>query len=219
MAAVALALSLGATVDTAAVVKPRYVTPVGPDTVSLCTAAATPLSIASDTCKVLVTAQEQHFGVKHFGEFAKAAKKHVAAWLDKQGVLTKCRSIGTPFLRGEDGTRSVNVVAILKGDAETPVLTASGIDGIFTYPVFEGEWDNGTKSGSGAYFWTNGDRYEGQFVDGIYHGEGTFTYASGRTVTGDWDSGKPWDAVARDASGKVTHGFSEGVPQCRKADG
>ena len=84
---------------------------------------------------------------------------------------------------------------------------------------YEGEWDNGTKSGSGAYFWTNGDRYEGQFVDGIYHGEGTFTYASGRTVTGEWDSGKPWDAVARDASGKVTHGFSEGVPQCRKADG
>ena len=84
---------------------------------------------------------------------------------------------------------------------------------------YEGEWNNGTKSGLGAYFWTNGDRYEGQFVDGIYHGEGTFTYASGRTVTGEWDSGKPWDAVARDASGKVTHGFSEGVPQCRKADG
>ena len=84
---------------------------------------------------------------------------------------------------------------------------------------YEGEWDKGTKSGSGAYFWTNGDRYEGQFVDGIYHGEGTFTYASGRTVTGEWDRGKPWDAVARDASGMVTHGFGEGVPQCRKADG
>ena len=84
---------------------------------------------------------------------------------------------------------------------------------------YEGEWDKGTKSGSGAYFWTNGDRYEGQFVDGIYHGEGTFTYASGRTVTGEWDRGKPWDAVARDASGMVPHGFSEGVPQCRKADG
>ncbi len=84
---------------------------------------------------------------------------------------------------------------------------------------YEGQWDNGTKSGLGAYFWTNGDCYEGQFVDGIYHGEGTFTYASGRTVSGEWDAGKPWNAVARDASGKVTHGFSEGVPQCRKADG
>ncbi len=84
---------------------------------------------------------------------------------------------------------------------------------------YEGQWDNGTKSGLGAYFWTNGDRYEGQFVDGIYHGEGIFTYASGRTVSGEWDAGKPWNAVARDASGEVTHGFSEGVPQCRKVDG
>ena len=81
---------------------------------------------------------------------------------------------------------------------------------------YEGQWDNGTKSGLGTYFWTNGDRYEGQFVDGIYHGEGIFTYASGRTVSGEWDAGKPWNAVARDVSGEVTHGFSEGVPQCRK---
>jgi hypothetical protein len=50
---------------------------------------------------------------------------------------------------------------------------------------------SGTKSGIGAYFWDNGDRYEGEFVDGICHGDGTFTYASGRTITGQWDAGKP----------------------------
>ena len=84
---------------------------------------------------------------------------------------------------------------------------------------YEGEFADDKRHGKGTFHWTNGDRYEGQFVDGIYHGEGTFIYATGRTVTGEWDSGKPWDAVARDASGEVTHGFSEGVPQCRKADG
>ena len=94
--------------------------------------------------------------------------------------------------------------------------------GIYTWADgerYEGEWDGGTKSGIGAYFWNNGDRYEGQFVDGIYHGEGTFTYVSGRSISGEWDAGKPWNAVARDPSGEVTHGFTEGVPQCRKTDG
>tara|TARA_B100000315_G_scaffold242620_1_gene265021 strand:+ start:9160 stop:9615 length:456 start_codon:yes stop_codon:yes gene_type:complete len=81
---------------------------------------------------------------------------------------------------------------------------------------YEGQWDSGTKSGVGAYFWNNGDRYEGQFVNGIYHGEGTFTYATGRSISGEWDVGKPWNAVARDPSGEVTHGFTDGVPQCRK---
>jgi len=91
--------------------------------------------------------------------------------------------------------------------------------GIYTWADgerYEGRWVSGTKSGIGAYFWNNGDRYEGEFVDGIYHGEGTFTYASGRSITGEWDAGKPWNAVARDLSGEVTHGFTEGVPQCRK---
>ena len=81
---------------------------------------------------------------------------------------------------------------------------------------YEGRWVSGIKSGMGAYFWNNGVRYEGEFVDGIYHGEGIFTYASGRSITGEWDAGKPWDAVARDSSGEITHGFTEGVPQCRK---
>lgn len=81
---------------------------------------------------------------------------------------------------------------------------------------YEGRWVSGIKSGMGAYFWNNGDRYEGEFVDGIYHGEGIFTYASGRSITGEWEAGKPWDAVARDSSGEITHGFTEGVPQCRK---
>ena len=85
--------------------------------------------------------------------------------------------------------------------------------------TYAGEWKDGKKHGQGIYTWADGERYEGEFVDGIYHGEGTFIYSSGRTVTGEWDSGKPWNAVARDASGEVTHGFSEGVPQCRKADG
>tara|TARA_Y100001934_G_scaffold229829_1_gene277085 strand:+ start:1319 stop:1774 length:456 start_codon:yes stop_codon:yes gene_type:complete len=81
---------------------------------------------------------------------------------------------------------------------------------------YEGRWVSDTKSGVGAYFWNNGDRYEGEFVDGVYHGEGTFTYASGRSITGEWDAGKPWNAVALDSSGEETHGFTGGVPQCRK---
>jgi hypothetical protein len=84
---------------------------------------------------------------------------------------------------------------------------------------YEGQWVDGRKEGFGRYFWPNGDLFEGQFLNGIYHGEGTLTYVSGRKVVGEWVDGKPFKATSFDANGKAAYAYTDGVPQCLKAQG
>ncbi len=84
---------------------------------------------------------------------------------------------------------------------------------------YEGQWVDGRKEGFGRYFWPNGDFFEGQFLNGIYHGEGTLTYVSGRKVVGEWVDGKPFKATSFDANGKAAYAYTDGVPQCLKAQG
>ena len=94
--------------------------------------------------------------------------------------------------------------------------------GVYTWADgqrYAGQWVEGRKQGFGKYSWPNGDWYEGEFLNGNYHGQGTLTYVSGKKVVGDWDQGKPWKATSYDVNGKASYAYTEGIPQCLKAEG
>ncbi len=56
--------------------------------------------------------------------------------------------------------------------------------------VYEGEWLNGSKSGTGATLYANGDAYYGQFKNNKPNGEGSYKYKNGDIYSGQWTNGK-----------------------------
>ncbi len=51
---------------------------------------------------------------------------------------------------------------------------------------YEGEWDQGSPNGMGAFFYENGDRYRGEVKDGRRHGRGRLLWARGGYWEGDF---------------------------------
>uniref|UniRef100_A0A7S2QCD6 Uncharacterized protein n=1 Tax=Zooxanthella nutricula TaxID=1333877 RepID=A0A7S2QCD6_9DINO len=57
--------------------------------------------------------------------------------------------------------------------------------------VYEGEFLDGQRHGSGKYSYANGDRYEGAWREDTMDGQGTMMYAGGSmTYTGEWRNNK-----------------------------
>ena len=42
--------------------------------------------------------------------------------------------------------------------------------------VYDGEYKNDKKDGSGKYVWSNGDWYEGEWKQGLRHGQGVYVW-------------------------------------------
>ena len=57
---------------------------------------------------------------------------------------------------------------------------------------YEGGFRRGKKSGSGTFYYANGDVFRGQFEDDAPHGEGEFVFANGGSVQGVWKRGRLW---------------------------
>ncbi|MDR1552072.1 MAG: protein kinase [Prevotellaceae bacterium] len=55
---------------------------------------------------------------------------------------------------------------------------------------YNGEWENGKRSGQGTLRYKNRNRYEGDFVDNTFNGCGVLTYASGANYKGQFANGK-----------------------------
>ncbi len=55
--------------------------------------------------------------------------------------------------------------------------------------VYEGEWENDLKHGSGLEVLSNGNRYDGHFLNGKPEGVGTFTWTNGEVYEGEWKNG------------------------------
>ena len=58
------------------------------------------------------------------------------------------------------------------------------------YAVYEGDFIDGERTGSGKITHKWGDDYEGEFLDGEYHGRGTLTMRNGRVQSGQFVNGK-----------------------------
>ncbi len=56
--------------------------------------------------------------------------------------------------------------------------------------IYEGEQENGVRTGKGSVIWPNGDEYVGDFKNGLRHGKGRFTWTSGNVYEGDYFEGK-----------------------------
>jgi len=53
-----------------------------------------------------------------------------------------------------------------------------------------GEFQNGNMTGTGVYYYANGDRYEGGFRDGKRNGRGVFIFANGDRYQGTFKDGE-----------------------------
>ena len=40
--------------------------------------------------------------------------------------------------------------------------------------VYEGNWIDGVKDGTGKLYWKNGDIYDGNWLNNEYHGQGEY---------------------------------------------
>jgi len=106
--------------------------------------------------------------------------------------------------------------------------------------VYEGDIEDGFRTGEGVYVWADGHRYEGEFLNNRMHGQGVYHWPDGRTYRGDfvndrregqgvlrWPNGDTYNGEFQDnqmhgqgtfrwANGDVYTGqFAEGVPQGR----
>ena len=55
---------------------------------------------------------------------------------------------------------------------------------------YDGEWQDGMRSGRGSHYFANGDKYDGEWRINLCHGEGTYTTTAGHYYCGSWKSGK-----------------------------
>jgi hypothetical protein len=53
--------------------------------------------------------------------------------------------------------------------------------------VYAGEWQDDMKSGSGIYFYENGDVYDGTWSRNMKQGWGRLNYADGSVYEGEWN--------------------------------
>ena len=54
-----------------------------------------------------------------------------------------------------------------------------------------GEWADDRRTGSGHYYYANGDEYVGEWQNHLRHGQGRYMYASsGLQYEGQWRDGK-----------------------------
>lgn len=56
--------------------------------------------------------------------------------------------------------------------------------------MYEGESDNGVKSGFGRYIWHNGDYFIGTWTNGVPNGYGMQVYEDGTVQKGEWRNNK-----------------------------
>jgi hypothetical protein len=56
--------------------------------------------------------------------------------------------------------------------------------------VYDGEYNRDRKHGKGRCTWVNGNAYIGHWVDGVQQGQGTLTCPDGRRYEGEWYGGK-----------------------------
>lgn len=52
--------------------------------------------------------------------------------------------------------------------------------------TYDGDWQNGVRTGQGTYVWPDGRHYQGDFVNDEMHGKGTATWPNGSWYKGDW---------------------------------
>ena len=57
--------------------------------------------------------------------------------------------------------------------------------------IYEGDYVNGKRSGSGVFTYANGDKYTGQFENGDKQGTGTLVWSNGNAYVGQWKADKP----------------------------
>ena len=57
--------------------------------------------------------------------------------------------------------------------------------------VYEGNWIDGVKDGTGKLYWKNGDIYDGNWLNNEYHGQGEyFQKLDQSNFTGNFINGK-----------------------------
>ena len=56
--------------------------------------------------------------------------------------------------------------------------------------IYEGDFVDGVRTGSGTYVWANGNEYQGDFLTNQMHGEGTYRWTDGRTYIGSFIADK-----------------------------
>ena len=82
--------------------------------------------------------------------------------------------------------------------------------GVYLWPGggrYEGDWIDDRRSGYGVYLGANGEKYEGEFEDGRYHGRGVFVWPDGLKFEGGFkDGSQPGRGVLHVASGDRVHG-------------
>jgi hypothetical protein len=54
--------------------------------------------------------------------------------------------------------------------------------------VYDGDFSDGSITGTGTFTFSNGDKYTGAFADGMRSGSGTYTWADGSSYQGMWAS-------------------------------
>jgi uncharacterized protein YbaP (TraB family) len=91
--------------------------------------------------------------------------------------------------------------------------------------VYDGDWLDGQRDGTGLYTWKSGSSYAGEWSGGKRQGKGVYTWADGSKYNGSWGNDKPSGVgVFTWASGSVyegewTDGKREGKGVYRWKDG
>ena len=92
---------------------------------------------------------------------------------------------------------------IYEGEWQNNIKHGTGVDISQSGNKYEGEFINGKANGEGLYLWQNGESYEGEWKNGLKHGSGMWKGTKGESFLGEWKYGK--------ADGYGVHIWTNGI--------
>ena len=100
--------------------------------------------------------------------------------MDSQGTADQIATVNTPVVKERPTGLQPHMVKTRAAEAR----------GEHDMGAFEGNMQNGVRSGQGTCVYKNGNKYEGDWDANKRHGRGTMDYASGATYDGEWVEGE-----------------------------
>ncbi len=156
-------------------------------------------------------------GAKYQGDWSNDAKNGQGTYTDENGHEYQGNWTNGAFEEAETAASPIEEIVAPPQKEETVATNTTDIEeknlpncnktfcndveGVYIYSDgsrYIGTHHNGKPQGQGTIYYSNGDKYVGGWKKHAPHGKGIMTYKDGRTLSAEWNYGRPLKVITSD---------------------